>query len=163
MAKPLRRTCTDVKRRIPTTESTTAGHQLAHHPKAFTACLFIPQNHERRFWLFPPHKWGAPTTNLDTNRGALITLTRTMALELAGSGVRVNCVCPASVATPLLRASFLRSPVQRQRERNRKRHPLGRFRTPEDVASLFLFLASDEASWVTGGDWGASIARRWQN
>lgn len=102
------------------------------------------------------------------SKGALITLTRTMALELAESGVRVNCVCPASVDTPLLQASFLRSPdPEAARERNRKRHPLGRFGTAEDVANLVLFLASDEASWITGGtyviDGGASIARRWKD
>jgi NAD(P)-dependent dehydrogenase (short-subunit alcohol dehydrogenase family) len=102
------------------------------------------------------------------SKGALITLTRTMALELAESGIRVNCVCPASVDTPLLRASFTRTAdPEAARERNRKRHPLGRFGTPEDVANLVLFLASEEASWITGGtyviDGGASIARRWKD
>jgi NAD(P)-dependent dehydrogenase (short-subunit alcohol dehydrogenase family) len=102
------------------------------------------------------------------SKGALITLTRTMALELAESGVRVNCVCPASVDTLLLRQSFERAPdPEAARERNRKRHPLGRFGTPEDIANLVLFLASDEASWITGGtyviDGGASIARRWKD
>lgn len=101
------------------------------------------------------------------SKGALITFTRTLALELAEKQVRVNCVCPASVDTPLLQASFDRQPdPQRAREANIKRHPLGRFGTPEDVANLILFLASDEASWITGGtyviDGGASIARRWQ-
>lgn len=102
------------------------------------------------------------------SKGALITLTRTLALELAESGIRVNCVCPASIDTPLLRASFARaSDPEAARERNRKRHPLGRFGTPEDVANLVLFLASEEASWITGGtyviDGGASIARRWKD
>ncbi len=102
------------------------------------------------------------------SKGALITLTRTMALELAESGIRVNCVCPASVDTPLLRAQFERAPnPELARENNRKRHPIGRFGTPEDIANLVFFLASDEASWITGGtyviDGGASIARRWQD
>jgi NAD(P)-dependent dehydrogenase (short-subunit alcohol dehydrogenase family) len=111
---------------------------------------------------------GAPDLSAyAASTGALITLTRTMARELAESNVRVNCVCPASIDTPLLRASFTRtSDPEAARERNRKRHPLGRFGTPEDVANLILFLASDEASWITGGtyviDGGASIARRWQ-
>jgi len=112
---------------------------------------------------------GAPDLSAyAATKGALITLTRTMALELAESNIRVNCVCPASVDTPLLRAAFVRAPdPEAARERNRKRHPLGRFGTPEDVANLILFLASDEASWITGGtyviDGGASIARRWQD
>jgi NAD(P)-dependent dehydrogenase (short-subunit alcohol dehydrogenase family) len=111
---------------------------------------------------------GAPDLSAyAASKGALITLTRTMALELAESNVRVNCVCPASIDTPLLRASFERATdPAAARARNIKRHPLGRFGTPDDVANLILFLASDEASWITGGtyviDGGASIARRWQ-
>jgi NAD(P)-dependent dehydrogenase (short-subunit alcohol dehydrogenase family) len=101
------------------------------------------------------------------SKGALITWTRTLALELAESQVRVNCICPASIDTPLLRSSFERTTDPRKaREANIKRHPLGRLGTPEDVANLILFLASSEASWITGGtyviDGGASIARRWQ-
>jgi 2-keto-3-deoxy-L-fuconate dehydrogenase len=101
------------------------------------------------------------------SKGALITFTRTLALELAEWQVRVNCVCPASIDTPLLRASFERTAdAATARELNIKRHPLGRLGTPEDVANLVLFLASDEAAWITGGtyviDGGASIARRWE-
>ena len=101
------------------------------------------------------------------SKGALITWTRTLALELAPSPVRLNCICPASSDTPLLRASFERLPdPEAARAANIKRHPLGRFGTPDDVANLILFLASEEASWITGGtyviDGGASIARRWQ-
>lgn len=101
------------------------------------------------------------------SKGALITLTRTLALELAEWQIRVNCVCPASIDTPLLRASFEKTPdAMRARELNIKRHPLGRLGTAEDVANLVLFLASDEAAWITGGtyviDGGASIARRWE-
>jgi NAD(P)-dependent dehydrogenase (short-subunit alcohol dehydrogenase family) len=99
------------------------------------------------------------------SKGALITLTRTLALELAEDNVRVNCVCPASIDTPMLQAKFDRAPDPAQaRESNVKRHPLGRLGTPQDVANLVLFLSSDEAAWITGGtyviDGGASIARR---
>ena len=102
-----------------------------------------------------------------TSKGAIITLTRTLALEVAESQIRVNCICPASIDTPMLQASFDRLPDPAgARARNIKRHPLGRFGTPEDVANLALFLASDESSFITGGtyviDGGASIARRWQ-
>jgi len=98
------------------------------------------------------------------SKGALITLGRTLALELAERCIRVNSVCPASVDTPMLRASFDRqSNPAEARERNVGRHPLGRLGTPEDVANLVLFLASDESSWITGGthlvDGGALINR----
>jgi 2-keto-3-deoxy-L-fuconate dehydrogenase len=102
-----------------------------------------------------------------TSKGAIITLTRTLALELAEDGIRVNCICPASIDTPMLRASFERlDDPDAARARNVKRHPLGRLGTADDVANLALFLASDEASFITGGtyviDGGALLARRWQ-
>jgi NAD(P)-dependent dehydrogenase (short-subunit alcohol dehydrogenase family) len=112
---------------------------------------------------------GAPGMSAySVSKGALITLTRTAALELAEANIRVNCVCPASVDTPMLQASFDRHPDPAlARELNRRRHPLGRLGTPEDVAHLVLFLASDEASWITGGtyviDGGALLARRWKD
>jgi NAD(P)-dependent dehydrogenase (short-subunit alcohol dehydrogenase family) len=111
---------------------------------------------------------GAPgMAAYSTSKGAIITLTRTLALEEAEHGIRVNCICPASIDTPMLQASFDRQPdPEAARARNVKRHPLGRFGTPDDVANLALFLASDEASFITGGtyviDGGALLARRWQ-
>jgi NAD(P)-dependent dehydrogenase (short-subunit alcohol dehydrogenase family) len=101
------------------------------------------------------------------SKGAIITLTRTMALEHAEDGIRVNCICPASIDTAMLREAFDRAPdPERARFQNIKRHPLGRLGTPEDVAYFALFLASDESSFVTGGthviDGGASLARRWK-
>ena len=112
---------------------------------------------------------GAPgMAAYSTSKGAIVTLTRTLALELAEQGIRVNCICPASIDTPMLQASFDRQPdPQSARARNVRRHPLGRLGTPEDVANLALFLASDEASFITGGtyviDGGALLARRWQD
>jgi NAD(P)-dependent dehydrogenase (short-subunit alcohol dehydrogenase family) len=111
---------------------------------------------------------GAPgMAAYSTSKGAIITLTRTLALEEAEHGIRVNCICPASIDTPMLQVSFDRQPdPEAARARNIKRHPLGRFGTPDEVANLALFLASDEASFITGGtyviDGGALIARRWQ-
>jgi 2-keto-3-deoxy-L-fuconate dehydrogenase len=109
---------------------------------------------------------GAPgLASYAASKGALNTATRTLALELAGKGVRVNSICPASVDTPLLRASFQRQPDPlKALQENIKRHPLGRLGTPEDIANLALFLGSDEASWITGTnsviDGGATINRR---
>lgn len=101
------------------------------------------------------------------SKGALITLTRTLALEQAERGVRVNCICPASIDTPMLNDAFERTAdAARTRQQNIKRHPLGRLGTAEDVAYLALFLASDESGFITGGtfviDGGASLARRWK-
>jgi NAD(P)-dependent dehydrogenase (short-subunit alcohol dehydrogenase family) len=103
-----------------------------------------------------------------TSKGAIIAFTRTMALEQAEAGIRVNCICPASIDTDMLRASFVAAgDAEAARTKNIKRHPLGRLGTPEDVANLALFLASDEASFITGGtyviDGGALLARRWQD
>lgn len=102
-----------------------------------------------------------------TSKGAVITFTRTLALEQAENGIRVNCICPASVDTAMLQASFDRAPDPEQARRNNiRRHPLGRFATPQDVANLALFLASDESAFITGAvhviDGGALLARRWQ-
>jgi NAD(P)-dependent dehydrogenase (short-subunit alcohol dehydrogenase family) len=102
-----------------------------------------------------------------TSKGAIITLTRTMALEHAEDGIRVNCICPASIDTPMLHQALGRTPdPDYALSQNIKRHPLGRLGTPEDIAYFALFLASDESSFVTGGthvvDGGALIARGWR-
>lgn len=99
------------------------------------------------------------------SKAALDSLTRTMALELAPDGVRVNAIRPASIDTPMLRQGFATvDDPDAARRTNIARHPLGRLGTPEDVAALALFLCSDEAAWITGVDYlidgGASITRR---
>lgn len=81
------------------------------------------------------------------SKGAIVSLTRNMALDYAGRGIRVNCICPGFVRTPLL------DPLFADAERARRvtaLHPLGRLGTPEDIANAVLFLASDAASWITG-------------
>ena len=79
------------------------------------------------------------------SKGAILSLTRNMALDYAADRVRVNCLCPGFVDTPLL-ASM---PAER-RARLAALHPLGRMGEVEDIAPMALFLISDQASWITG-------------
>jgi 2-keto-3-deoxy-L-fuconate dehydrogenase len=100
-----------------------------------------------------------------SSKGGLEALMRTLALEFAPENVRVNAIAPASIDTPMLRASFAqRADPAAALSDNVMRHPLGRLGTPVDVASLLFFLASDQAAWITGAnyaiDGGAGIARR---
>jgi meso-butanediol dehydrogenase / (S,S)-butanediol dehydrogenase / diacetyl reductase len=81
------------------------------------------------------------------SKGALVALTRNMAIDLAGRNIRVNCVCPGFVRTPMTKA--LRDDTVRH-DRLVSMHPLGRLGEPEDVAMAVLFLASDESRWITG-------------
>ena len=79
------------------------------------------------------------------SKGAILSLTRNMALDYASDKVRVNCLCPGFVNTPLL-ASM---PAQR-RAKLAALHPLGRMGEVGDIAPMALFLISDQASWITG-------------
>ncbi len=81
------------------------------------------------------------------SKGALVALTRTMAIDLAPRQIRVNCVCPGFVRTPLIKALLADAP---RLERLLSMHPLGRLGEPEDVAQAALFLASDDSRWITG-------------
>jgi NAD(P)-dependent dehydrogenase (short-subunit alcohol dehydrogenase family) len=87
-------------------------------------------------------------------KGAVTLFTKALALELAPHGVRVNCVCPGDIATPMLERQL--DAVDNPREYRREMesiYPLGRIGTPEEVAGVILFLASDAASFVTGAVW----------
>jgi len=80
------------------------------------------------------------------SKGGVANLTRQLALNWAPT-VRVNCVCPGVIETPMT-AELRRDPAWR--ERTLAKYPLGRFGQPEEIAAAILYLASDEAAWVTG-------------
>lgn len=87
-------------------------------------------------------------------KGALIALTRSMSTDYAAQGIRVNSVSPGTIDSPMLH-DFLaqqRDPAMRRAEFDAM-HPIGRVGTIDEVASVFVFLASDEASFVTGANY----------
>ena len=83
------------------------------------------------------------------SKGATISLTRSMAVEFGPRNVRVNCIAPAGIDTEMLRESSQDDP-DFDAEYFFQRAPMGRFGTPEEVAEIALFLASDESSYVNG-------------
>jgi len=86
----------------------------------------------------------------NASKGAVILLTKNMAIDYARKGIRVNCICPGFIETPLLKSLIETPELEASRERIRDAHQLGRFGRPEEIANGALFLASDEASFVTG-------------
>lgn len=86
------------------------------------------------------------------SKGALVQLTRSMAIDHAAEGLRVNAVCPGDVDTPMLAAEAEDSDADLDEylEQAAESVPSGRIATPEDVAMLTLFLASEEASHING-------------
>jgi NAD(P)-dependent dehydrogenase (short-subunit alcohol dehydrogenase family) len=83
----------------------------------------------------------------NASKGGVLQLTRTMAVELGGRGVRVNCLCPGFIETPLNDAISDRAYIETY---IRDRIPLGRAGDPDEVAAAYAFLASDEASFIHG-------------
>jgi len=84
-------------------------------------------------------------------KGAILAFTRTLALECAPQGIRANAICPGPVATPLLQVEFdLADDPDAEAEAAAQDIPAGRLGTPEDIANLVAFLASDEASFIHG-------------
>lgn len=107
-----------------------------------------------------------------TAKGGLIQLTRSAAGELAAHGIRVNCICPGGIATPLWGRAFdladedLEQATLGAAKALARAQPIQRSGAPDDVAKAALWLASDDASFVTGQsivvDGGATIGRSWK-
>lgn len=85
----------------------------------------------------------------NASKGWMITATRTMAVELAPEGIRVNAINPVAGETPLLK-SFMGEDTPEMRAKFLSTIPLGRFSQPEDMGNAACFLCSDEASMITG-------------
>jgi 3-oxoacyl-[acyl-carrier protein] reductase len=85
----------------------------------------------------------------NASKGWMITATKTMAVELAPHGIRVNALCPVAGETPLL-SSFMGEDTPEMRAKFLSTIPLGRFSTPQDMGEAAAFLCSDAAGMITG-------------
>jgi NAD(P)-dependent dehydrogenase (short-subunit alcohol dehydrogenase family) len=93
---------------------------------------------------------GAATSQISytASKGAVLSMTRELAVQFARENIRVNALCPGPVETPLLLAIFGDDPAALERRRNH--WPMGRLAKPREIVNGALFLASDESSYVTG-------------
>ena len=88
-----------------------------------------------------------PQDAYTASKGAVLALTKSLAVQFGPQHVRVNAICPGPILTPLLADLF---PTQEEEMKRLNRIPLGRFGLPEDIVYAALYLASDESSWTTG-------------
>ena len=89
-----------------------------------------------------------PQDAYTASKGAVIALTKSLAVQFGPKGVRSNAICPGPIETPLLMDWLLKEPAEKAKRLNRI--PMGRFGKPEDIVNLALYLASDEAAWTNG-------------
>jgi 3-oxoacyl-[acyl-carrier protein] reductase len=88
-------------------------------------------------------------TVYNASKGAAITMTKSMAVEFAPDNIRVNALCPVAGETPLL-STFMGADTPENRAKFKASIPLGRLSTPRDIANAALYLASDDAAFITG-------------
>ncbi len=100
-----------------------------------------------------------PQDAYTASKGALLSLTRSMAVQFGPHGVRTNAICPGPVETPLLMDWLLKDETAKQLRL--ARNPSGRFGKPEEIVNMAIYLASDESRWTNGAslvvDGGISI------
>jgi NAD(P)-dependent dehydrogenase (short-subunit alcohol dehydrogenase family) len=94
-----------------------------------------------------------PMSVYSLTKGAMNAMTKALAFELGPKGIRVNAIAPGSVDTPVRRKSVEVMSQERQAELEayvKRSYPLGRIGEPSDLGGIAVYLASDEATWVTG-------------
>ncbi|MGE2729215.1 SDR family NAD(P)-dependent oxidoreductase [Mycolicibacterium vaccae] len=92
----------------------------------------------------------SPLDAYQVSKAAVVSLTRSLALQLAPDRIRANTVCPGAILTPMIEPLYEENPARRTNMEERT--PLGRLGLPEDIAGAIRFLLSDEASFVTATD-----------
>jgi len=88
-----------------------------------------------------------PQDAYTASKGAILALTKSLAVQFGRQNIRVNAICPGPILTPMLVEFF---PNEEEKMKRLNRIPMGRFGLPEDIAYAALYLASDESSWTTG-------------
>jgi NAD(P)-dependent dehydrogenase (short-subunit alcohol dehydrogenase family) len=88
-----------------------------------------------------------PQDAYTASKGAVISLTRSLAVQYGRQGVRANAICPGPILTPMMETLFA---TEEEKLKRLNRIPLGRFGRAEDVVYAGIYLASDESSWTTG-------------